>query len=119
MAVTLFTSGTGNGGAAFTVTTEHSLASCNVAGAFSFEIDTSLMAVGDAIEIRAYTIMLTGGTKRLTFVAMYAGAQSTLDVSKVSIPVVNDLTDANSVEFSVKQTIGTGRAMPWKVTRSN
>ena len=36
---------------------------------------------------------------------------------KVSVPISNELTDANALRFSLKQTAGVARSFPWKVLR--
>mgnify|MGYP001585910122 CR=1 FL=1 len=113
MAVTLQTSGT----QAMTVGTEHSLASITVTGAFTFEVDLSAMVAGDIVELRVYKIILTAGTKRLLYFAAYYGAQPTHDLTKVSVPIGNELADTNSLECSIKQTFGTSRSAPWKILR--
>lgn len=98
-----------------TVTTETFLSSPNVAGVFTFHIDTVNMAAGDILEVRIYQIILTGGTTRVAYIACYYGAQPADDLIKISVPIGNDLTDSNSLRFSIKQTFGTSRAFPWKV----
>lgn len=113
MAVTLQASGTQTA----TVTTEHTLADVAVAGVFSLHVDTVNMVAGDITELRVYQIDLTGGTRRVAFFQAYYGAQPTDDVMKVSFPIGNDLTDAGSLRFTLKQTFGTGRAFPWKVLK--
>ena len=113
MAVTLHASGTQTA----TVTTEHSLSTATVAGVFQLEVDLSAMVAGDITELRAYKIVLAGGTKRLIFFEAFYGAQPANSVTKTSVPLSNELTDANSLELSLKQTFGTGRAYPWKVLK--
>lgn len=115
MAVTLQANGTQTA----TVTTEHSLASVTTAGAFVFEVDCSAMAAGDILELRMNVIVLTSGTKRLTYFQAFYGAQPAHDLIKVSVPVSNELGDTNSIECTLKQTFGTGRAYPWKILRHN
>jgi hypothetical protein len=58
--------------------------------------------------------VLTGGTQRVAYYARYDGAQPTDDLIKISVPISNELTDANSLRFSLKQTYGTSRNFPWK-----
>lgn len=113
MSVTLFASGTQTA----TVTTEHSLASVNLEGMFQFSIDLVNMADGDVTEIRVYRIELTSGTKRLAKFYAYYGAQPSYELIFDSPFFQNDLTDANSLELSLKQTFGTGRNYPWKAMR--
>jgi hypothetical protein len=47
----------------------------------------------------------------------FSGAQDADDLIAVSMPISNDITDANALRFSLKQTFGTGRAFPWKVLK--
>lgn len=113
MAVTAQASGTQTA----TVTTEHFLSSPNVAGTFTLHVDTVNMAAGDVLELRVYQMVLTGGTQRVAYFAAYAGVQATDDLIKISVPISNELTDANALRFSLKQTFGTGRNFPWKVLK--
>jgi len=106
-----------NGTQAATVTTEHFLTSPNVAGTFTLHVDTVNMVAGDTLELRVYQMVLTGGTQRVAYYAIYAGAQPTDDVIKISVPISNELTDTNSLRFSLKQTTGTSRNFPWKVLK--
>lgn len=111
MSVSAFASGTQTA----TVGTEHFLSSPNVAGVYTFHVDTVNMAAGDTLELRIYQMVLTGGTQRVVYLVQYAGAQPTDDLIKVSVPIANELTDTNALRFSLKQIAGTGRAYPWKV----
>ena len=113
MAVTAEASGT----QACTVTTEHFVESTNVAGVFTFHVDLSDMAAGDVVELRVYQMVLTGGTQRVAYQTAYYGVQPTDDVIKVSLPISNELTDANALRFSIKQTFGSTIDAPWKVLK--
>jgi hypothetical protein len=113
MAISLYASGTQTA----TVGTEHFLSSPNVAGTFTLHVDTVNMASGDVVELRLYQMILTGGTSRVAYYTMFSGAQATDDLIKLSVPISNDLTDANALRFSLKQTLGTGRNFPWKVLK--
>lgn len=113
MAVTAYASGTQSA----TVTTEHFLSSPNVAGTFTLHVDTVNMVAGDVLELRVYQMVLTGGTQRVAYFARFDGAQPTDDLIKISVPISNELTDANSLRFSLKQTYGTSRNFPWKVLK--
>lgn len=114
MATTVFTSGTQTA----TIGTEH-LYNVNAAGVYTFHVDTSAMAAGDVLELRAYQIVLASGTARVIAFAQYAGAQNADadGIIKMSVPIGNDLTDTQSLSFSLKQTFGTGRAYPYKVLK--
>jgi hypothetical protein len=75
------------------------------------------MAAGDVLELRVYQIVLTGGTARVARLYTFSGAQDVEDLIAISLPISNDITDTNSLRFSLKQTFGTGRAFPWKVLK--
>jgi hypothetical protein len=60
-------------------------------------------------------MILAAGTSRVLYVMAYYGAQPTDDVIKMSPPIANDLTDANAIRFTYKQTFGVARALYWKV----
>ncbi len=111
MAVTAFATGTTTP----TVGTENFLSNVNVAGVYTFHIDTINMVAGDVLQIRVYQIVLTGGTARVVYVASFQGAQPTDDMIKVTSPIGNELTDSNSLRFSINQTFGTARAFSWKI----
>ena len=115
MAVTAQASGTQTA----TVTTEHQLADVNATGVFTLHVDTVNMVAGDVLELRVYQMVLTLGTSRVIAFGAFYGAQLTDDLIKASTPIGNELTDATSLRFSLKQTFGTGRAFPWKVLRYN
>lgn len=107
----------GSGTQTATVTTEHTLLDVAVAGTFTLHVDTVNMVDGDVLELRIYSIGLTGGTRRVTYFQPFYGAQPTDDVMKISVPISNDLTDAGSLRFTLKQAFGTSRNFPWKVLR--
>lgn len=112
MAVTAFASGTQSA----TVTTEHFLSSPNVAGVYTLHVDLVNMVSGDVVEIRVYQMVLTGGTQRVVMTPyIFYGAQPTDGLIQVFGPIANELTDTNSLRFSLKQTFGTSRNFPWKV----
>lgn len=100
------------------VTTEHFLSNVNVAGKFQLSVDTVNMAAGDVLELRIYDMVLTNGTPRVAYLMVFYGAQAVDDMIKLSPRIVNDLTDAQALRFSLKQTFGTGRDFPWKVVKS-
>lgn len=113
MAVTAYASGTQSA----TVGSEDFLTSPNVAGTFTLHVDTVNMAAGDTLELRVYQMILTGGTQRVAYYARYDGAQPVDDRIKISVPISNELTDANSLRFSLAQKYGTQRSFPWKVLK--
>lgn len=111
MAVTVADSGTQTA----TVTTEHTLYDTAAAGTWQLCVDTSAMAAGDALELRVYKILKTGGTLRCVYLGRWSEAQPTDDVCKVSVPVSCGLTDSGAIRFTLKQTLGTSRDYDWEV----
>jgi len=113
MAVTAQATGT----QAATIGTEHTLADVAAAGTYTLHVDSNPMAAGDIVELRIYQIVLTGGTRRVAYYQLYSDAQVADDQIKISVPISNELTDAGSLRFTLKQTAGTGRSFPWKVLK--
>lgn len=113
MAITAFASGTQSA----TVTTEHFLTSPNEAGSYTFHVDLINMAAGDYVELRIYQMILTGGTQRVAYLEAFQGVQPADGLIVISVPISNELTDTNSLRFSLKQTLGTTRDFPWKVLK--
>lgn len=113
MALTLHASGTQTA----VVTTEHSLTTAATAGVYEFFVDPAAMLDGDVLELRIKARVLAAGTVRVVYLATYSGAQPVDDMIKVSVPFANDLVEAGAVDFTLKQTFGTGRNFPWKVIR--
>jgi hypothetical protein len=113
MAVTALASGTQTA----TIGTEHTLASVNQTGVYRLRIDTVNLAAGDALELRVKSKALAGGTKRGEDMVLYTGVQPTDQLIKRSETYETDLAETDGLEFTLKQTAGTGRAFPWCVTR--
>lgn len=111
MAVTEFDSGTQT----CVITTEHTLASVGVAGVFELVLDLNALANGDVLEVRAKTRILSGGTVRTVVLWTFADAQPADDLIQTMVPIANDLVEAGTLVYTIKQTRGTGRAIPWKV----
>jgi hypothetical protein len=97
--------------------TEHILLDVAIAGTFTLHVDLNNMANGDILEIRPYQIILTGGFRHVVYVETFSDAPSVDNVIQIFSPISNELTDAGSLRFTLKQTAGTGRAFPWKVLR--
>jgi hypothetical protein len=101
-----------------TISTEHFLTSPNVEGKFTGVIDLSNLADGDILELRAYQMVLTGGTARVIDVQYFYGAQPTDQlIVEWGKDIKNELAESNAVRYSLKQTAGTGRDFPWKVIK--
>jgi hypothetical protein len=108
MTWTLSDSGTTS---ALTIGTETTLATDTNNGTFVLEVDTSNLALGDLLEIRVYTITLSGGTLTQAWKGTYQHAQ--INNHKISPPIASD----QSIKCTLKQTAGTGRTYAWKMLR--
>jgi hypothetical protein len=89
--------------------TEQSLSSQTAGGTYIFGIDTNLMVNGDVIELRIYTKILSGSTKRVVYVATYTNIQG--EPNKYSPPVLID----NYVEVTLKRASGSDHAYDWEL----
>jgi hypothetical protein len=113
VAVTAHASGTKTA----TIAEEIELAEAKVAGTFTLHVDTNKMTAGDTLELRVYQMVLTGGTSRVAYYALFQGAQPVDDQIKISVPISNELTDTDALRFTLEQVTGTGREFPWKVLK--
>ena len=95
--------------AALTINTETTLATDTSNGTFVLEVDTSNLALGDLLEIRIYTITLSGGTLTQAWKGTFQNAQ--INNHKISPPIASD----QSIKCTLKQTAGTGRTFAWKM----
>ncbi len=102
----------GSGTQTATISTEHSLHTNSGAKTFVFIVDTVNMVEGDVLELRVYLMVLSGGTRRVAYLATYAHGQD--EPIKISLPVPSP-GQTNGFEASLKQTAGTGRSFPWSV----
>lgn len=92
------------------ISTEHNLGTAiTAAGVYVLVVDTSNMANGDTLELRAKTKAKTGSTQRQAYFATYVHAQADLNKYSVPIPVDTEL------QFTLKQTVGTGRTFDWNI----
>lgn len=96
---------------ALTIGTETTLATDTNNGTFALEVDTSNLALGDLLEIRIYTITLSGGSLTQAWKGVFQNAQ--INNHKISPPVASD----QSIKCTLKQTAGTGRTFAWKMLR--
>lgn len=95
-----------------TIGTEHSLATITGANVYQLALDLNAMAGGstpDILEVREYGKARSGDTKRLIRTTTIVGAQSELLL--LTVPRISP----HYFEVSIKQTQGTGRAVPWAV----
>lgn len=111
MTVTVNSSGT----QACTIGTEHTLATITTSNVFELQLDTSAIVGGatpDILEVREYMKVLGGGTEQLRKVHVIRGAQS--QQCFTTVPRMS----ATSIRYSIKQTQGTGRSIPWGITQA-
>lgn len=101
-----------NGSQTAVISTEHVLATDTTNATFYFEVDVVNLVNGDILELRIYTMTLSGGTLRVAWKSTYG-----------PIPPINDIIASppqpsdQSYRCSLKQTAGTGRIFPWKLIR--
>jgi hypothetical protein len=97
-----------------TVTTEHVVGSPTAAGYYQFEVDLSPMLNGDTVELRVKVPALNAGTKRTVFMGTYKNAQGADNAIAISPPV--PVIDAS--DFTIKQTEGSTRDLPWAIIKA-
>ena len=88
--------------------TEDDLSTKTAAGVYVLGIDTATLINDVSLTLRIYTKVLSGGTERLVYEAVYKHAQG--EPTKYSPPV--------PVAFSIRCTIAqsnTGTAFPWSL----
>lgn len=107
----------GQGTQTATIGTEHFISDVNQAGVYTLHLDLNAMVAGDFLEVRVYQMLLTGGTPRVAYFETFQGVQPGDGLVAISVPIGNELTDSTALRFSIKQTLGTGRAYPWKVLK--
>lgn len=113
MAVTALSSGTQTS----IINTEHTLANAAVSGVFSLHVDLSNMTTGDTVELRIYQKVLTGDTALVAYQQTFQDTQPTDGQIAVSVPIANELEEAVSLKFTLKQTAGSARTYKWKVLK--
>lgn len=97
------------------ISTEHELCNIDEIGTFTFHIDLNAMLTGDSLEINIYQKILTGGASRIAYTQTYSVVPIITGVIQISVPISNELVEADALKFTIKQTTGVGRDYPWKV----
>lgn len=93
---------------------EDTLASSSAAsGTYVLRVDTTNMADGDVLELRAYSKANGSASEVLAWYASIANAQS--EILKYSPPIPT----ADDIKFTLKQTAGTNRTYQWAVLNLN
>lgn len=104
MAVTVEASGTQSA----TINTEHTLgAALTTAKSFLLVVNLTNMAGGDELELRAKRKVLSAGALAQIDMAVFQHAQAD------AVAILGPYPSAHSMEFSLKQTAGTGRNYEW------
>lgn len=92
--------------------TEHTLTTDTTNGTYYYEVDIGNLANGDILELRVYTMTLSGGTLRVAWKSTFGPLPPVQDICP-SPPQPSD----QSIKVTLKQTAGTGRSFPWKLLR--
>jgi hypothetical protein len=82
---------------------------------YDASIDLGLMASGDAVEIRLYAKLLTGGTLRRVYYRKYYDSQDSEGVLKSPIVYIPAITVVKEWKLTLKQTAGTNRNYDWTI----
>lgn len=93
--------------------TEHTLATSTNNGTFYLQVRCNNMVAGDVVELRLYTMTLTGGTLELTWKTTIGPSPPT----NIVCPFPAQPSDI-SIRATLKQTAGTGRVFDWKLLRA-
>lgn len=108
MAITIKASGSQT----CTIGTEHSLASYTDGEVYILALDLANLADGstpDILEVRIYSKTRSGDTERLANMWTFVGSQS--------LPYFSTYPHVTGASYraTIKQTQGTGRAIPWSI----
>jgi hypothetical protein len=96
------------------VSTEHTLNTTTpdtTAGIFQFFLDTANLVAGDVLEIRVKRKVISAGTIRQVFSKTIAGVQTDPCFATESLIL------RHGWDFTIKQTAGTGRVIPWSIEK--
>jgi hypothetical protein len=103
----------GSGTQTAVVNTEHNLATDTINGTYYFQVRCNNLQPGDVVELRIYTMTLSGGTLEQTWKTTVGPS---IPVSPVLAfpPQPSDV----SIKVTLKQIAGTARAFDWKLLRT-
>ncbi len=97
---------------ALTIGTETFLGNdITTAGAYLRYLNVSNLALGDTLEVRVYTEVLSGDTPAIVMLRTLQNAVIEPIVFTPIYPIVNE------IKFSLNQTAGTGRAFKWNIVQ--
>lgn len=95
-----------------TISTEHTLATITDAGIYQLHLDLANLADGttpDILTVKLYTKCRSSDTERLSEAWEFIGAQGKPNWRS------NPELSPHHVKFTITQSQGTGRAIPWAV----
>jgi hypothetical protein len=101
-----------SGTATAVIGTEQTLATDTTNATYTLQVRCNNLTLGDVVEIRIYTMTLTGGTLELTWKTTVGPS---LPVALV-IPSPPQPSD-QSLRATIKQIAGVGRNFDWKLLR--
>lgn len=96
------------------ITTEHDLATITDPGAYSLKTDLSALTATDTVEIRVYTKVRSEDSEKLEKIWTISGILTSLAGAEQVIASYPFVTDCH-LRFTLKQTEGTGRTIPWNI----
>jgi hypothetical protein len=99
------------------IPSEHTVATAVTNGTFSFHVDLSNMLTGDSVELRIYQKMLTGDTPLVAYYQLFSNTQPITGQIAISVPIANELAEANALKFTITQIAGSSRTFKWKVLK--
>ena len=101
-----------SGSQAATLDTEHTLATITDAGVYQLWVDAAELSEGEALTLRVYAKVLSGGTERL---ADELSVRNGLGVPILySVPYVA----VHHIRFTLQQSGGVGRTFDWAVAQA-
>jgi len=78
-------------------------------GVYQAYIDLSALAIGDTYQFRVYEKVVSGGTQRLVYEAIFTHAQA--EPMYVSVPLVL----LHGWDMTLKKLVGTDRSISWSI----
>ena len=115
------------GSGTFSVVAESVLYQSVAAGTYVFETDLSAMAAGDTIVLAVYKTVLAAGTLQVLFQQSFTGEQeptvdntplaSVSSAAVCSIPASTGLANTGALTFTISQTAGVARAIPYSINK--
>lgn len=90
--------------------TTHTLATITDAGTYLLRLDTSALAIGETLELEI-AAQVRSGAVSLLYTTAFGGTQGAPVKDSLAVPLVA----GRSLEFTIRQTGGTGRSFPWEI----